>query len=97
MAPLQVLEIGKGTGWLQFIMHVDLRGQRLDLVIDRGKFLVFGGDELDRLLGDVRVGGDYGSDRLADEAYLLVGEDRLIMERRPIIGIGQHLQSRRRW
>jgi len=88
----QVLQIGKGTGWLQFIMDVDIRGQRLDLVIDGGKLLVFGGDELDRLLGDVGVSGEYRSDRLADEPYLLVGEDRLIMERRPIVGIGQHLQ-----
>src|SRR4051794_13324346 len=88
----KVLQIGKSTGWLQFIMDVDIRGQRLDLVIDRGKLLVFGGDELDRLLGDVWVGGEYRSDRLADEPYLLVGEDRLIMERRPIVGIGQYPQ-----
>src|SRR4051812_27723120 len=79
-------------GWLQFIMDVDIRGQRLDLVIDRGKLLVFGCDKLDRLLSDVRICGKYRSDRLADKSYLLVGEDRLIMERRPIIRVGQYLQ-----
>ena len=72
-------------------MHVDLRGQRIDLVIDRVHLLVFGGDELHRLLGDVRIGGDDGGDRLADEAHLLVGQDRLVVERRAVIGAFQHL------
>ena len=88
----QVFQIGKGTGWLQLIMDVDIRGQRLDLVIDRGKLFVFGCDKLDRLLSDVRVAGEYRSDRLADEPDLLVGEDRLIMKRWPIVRVRQYLQ-----
>ena len=55
---LEMLEIGEGAGRLELVVHVDLRGQRLDLVIDRRQFFVFGGDELYRLLGDVRIGGD---------------------------------------
>ena len=55
---LEVLEVGEGAGRLELVVHVDLRGQRLDLVEDRRQLLVFGGDELHRLLGDVRIGGD---------------------------------------
>jgi hypothetical protein len=51
LGALEVLEVGKRAGRLELVMHVDLRGQRLDLVVDRGKFLVFGGDELHRLFG----------------------------------------------
>ena len=58
LAPLRCFRSAKVRGWLQFIMDVDIRGQRLDLVIDRGQLLVFGGDELHRLLGDVRIGGE---------------------------------------
>ena len=87
-----MFQIGKGTGWLQLIMDVDIRGQRLDLVIDRGKLFVFGCNQLDRLLSDVGVAGEYRSDRLADEPYLLVGEDRLIMKRWPIVRVRQYLQ-----
>ena len=88
---LQMLEVGEGAGGLELVVDIDLRGQRIDLVIDRRQFLVFGGDELHRLLGDVRIGGDHGGDRLADEAHLLVRQDRLVVERRAVIGTGQHL------
>ena len=91
LGALEVLEVGEGAGGLELLMHVDVRRQRLDLVVDRRQLLVFGGDELHRLLGDVRIGGDDGGDRLADEAHLLVREDRLVVERRPVIGTLQHL------
>ena len=91
--PFEVLEIGEGAGRLELVVHIDLGGCRLDLVEDRGQFLVFGGDELYRLVGNVRVGGDHGGDRLADEAHLLVRQDRLVVEGRPVIGIGDHLHD----
>ena len=68
-----------------------MRGHRFDLVVDRGQFLVFGDDVLDRRLGDVRVGGHHDRDRLADEAHLVDRQDRLVVERRAVIGIGDHL------
>jgi len=92
-----VLEVGEGAGRLEPVVHMDVAGQRLDLVVDRRQLLVFGGDELRRLLGDVRIGGDHGRHRLADEAHLLVRQDRLIMKRRTVIRIGQVPSSRRRW
>ncbi len=88
---LEVLEVGEGAGRLEPIVHIDVAGQRLDLVVDRRQLLVFGGDELHRLLGDVRIGGDHDRHRLPDEAHLLVRQDRLIMERRTVIRIGQYL------
>ena len=72
-------------------MHENVRRQRVDLVKDRRQLLVFGGDQLHRLFGDVRVGGEHGRDRLADKADLLVGQDRLIVERWAVVGALQHL------
>ena len=56
------------------------------LVEDRRQFLVFCDDELRRLLGDVRVGGEHDRDRFADEVHLVDRQDRLIVECRPVIG-----------
>ena len=70
---------------------IDVGGQRLDLVEDRRQLLVFRGDELHGLLGDMRIAGDDGGDRLADEAHLLVRQDRLIVEGGAVIGSADHL------
>ena len=50
---------------------IDLRGHRLDLVVHRGQLLVFGGDEMHRLLRHVRIGGQHHRHRLADVAHLV--------------------------
>jgi hypothetical protein len=73
-------------------VHIDAAGQRIDLVIDRGQLLVFGADELHRLVRHVRIGGDDRGDRLADKAHLLVRQDRLVVEGRAVIGVGQDFQ-----
>ena len=86
-----MLEVGERAGGLEPVCTIDLRGQRLDLVVDRRQLLVFGGDELHRLFGDVRIGGDHGRDRFADEAHLLVRQDRLVVESRPVVRVGMTL------
>ena len=88
VAALEVLEIGKRAGGLQRIVHDRLRGHGLDLVVHRGQLLVLGGDEMHRLFGDVRVDGEHHGDRLADVAHLVEREDRLIVERRAVIRLG---------
>ncbi len=64
---LEVHEVGEGAGGLELVVDIGFRRQRIDFIVDRGQFLVFGGDELHRLVGDVRVGRDHGGHRLADE------------------------------
>ena len=91
LAALEVLEIGEGAGRLELLVHQDLRGQRLDLVEDRRQFLVFGDDQLRRLLGDMRIGGEHHRDRLADVAHLVDRQDRLVVECRPVIGLRDDL------
>ena len=76
---------------LQLIVHMHVRRHRLDLVEHRRQFLVFGDDQLRRLLGDVRVGGQHDRHWLADEPHLVDRQDRLVVERRAVIGIGDHL------
>jgi hypothetical protein len=87
LAPGEVLEISEGAGGLELVMHIDLRGHRLDLVVDRRQLLVFGDDLLHGLLGDMRIGREHDRDRLAHEAHLVDREDRLVVECRPIIGM----------
>jgi hypothetical protein len=64
------------------------RRHRLDLVVDRLELLVFGGDRLHGGVGDMGIGGEHHRDRLADEAHFVHGQDRLVVERRAVIGIG---------
>ena len=45
------------------------------------------------LFGDVRVGREHHRDRLADVAHLVESEDRLVVERRAVIGFGNDLQN----
>src|SRR6516162_7190331 len=82
---LEVLEVGKGFGRPQFVMHVDFGIQSLDFVEDGGQFVVLRSDELRSCLGDVRITGDDRGNRLADKAHFLVGQNRLIMEGGPVI------------
>ena len=72
-------------------MHQRLVLRRLDLVEHRRQLLVFGDDELRRLLGDVRIGGEHDRDRLADVVHLVDREDRLVVEGRAVIGLGDDL------
>ncbi len=91
LATLEVLEIGEGAGRLEFLVHQRLVFGGLDLVEDRRQFLVFCDDELRRLLGHVRVGGEHDRDRFADEVHLVDRQDRLVVECRPVIGGGDDL------
>ena len=88
LAPLHVLQVGEGAGRLELVVHDRLRGHRLDLVVDRGQLLVLGDDEVRRLLGDVRIGREHDRDRLADVAHLVDREDRLVVERRAVVRLG---------
>ncbi len=85
---LQMLEVGEGAGGLQFLMHEHLVVGRLDLVEHRRQLLVFGGDQLRRLLGHMRVVGQHHGDRLADITHLVERQDRLVVEGRAVIGVG---------
>ncbi len=85
--PGEMFQVRKSPGGLEHVMHDRPRGQRLDLVIDRGKLVIVGGDQLHRLLGHVRVGGQHHGDRLAHMADLLMRQDRLVVEGRAVIGM----------
>ena len=91
LAAFEMLEIGEGAGRLELVMHQRLVCGRLDLVEHGRQFLIVGDDLLHRLLGDVRIGGEHDRDRLADKMHLADGEDRLVVERRAVIGIGDDL------
>jgi hypothetical protein len=84
----EVLQIGKGAGRLQLIVDEDRRGERLDFVEHRRHRLVVDFNRLSRLFGNMRVGCEYCRDRLADMANLALGEDRLVVKRRAVIGLG---------
>ena len=56
-----------------------------------GSSSILGDDQLGSLLGDVRIGGEHDRDRLADIMHLVDGQDRLIVERRAVIGLGDDL------
>ncbi len=91
LASLEMLEIGKAAGRPQLLVNVDRGGHGLHLVVDRGQFLVFRHDLVDRGFGDVGIGGHHHRDRLADEAHLVDRQDGLIVERGAVVGIGDHL------
>ena len=87
LAALEMLEVGESAGWLQFIVHQRLVFGRLDLVENRRQFLVFRYDLLRGLVGDMRIAGEHHRDRFADKMHLANGQDRLVVECRPVIGI----------
>ncbi len=88
LAALEMLQVGERRRRLQHLVHDRVRVRGLALVEDGGQFLVLGDDEARRMLGDVRVFRQHHRDRLAGEAHLAVGEDRLVVKGRPVIGIG---------
>ena len=87
----EVLEVGEGAGGLELLVHQDLVLGRLDLVEDRRQFLVLGDDQRRGLLGDMGVLGEHHRDRLADVVHLADREDRLVVERRAVIGMRDDL------
>ena len=84
---LQMFEIGKGRRRLQFVVDEDTGGHGVRFVVDGGQFLVIGRDQARGLFGHLRIGREHDGDRLAGEADLAVGEDRLIVKSGPIIGM----------
>ena len=92
-----MLEIGERCRRFELVMDEDIGCHRLDLVIDRRKFFVVRGDQADRLLGDVRIGGKHDRDRLADKAYFAVRQDRLIVESGTVIRMRNRPCECRRW
>jgi len=90
-AALQVLEIGKSAGRLEHVVDDDVGLHRRDLVVYRRQFVVFGRDQLHRVLGDMRIGGEHHRDRLADVVHLVERQDRLIVEGGTVIGLGNDL------
>ena len=87
---LQVLEIGKGAGGLQRLVHDRLRAHRLHLVVDGRQLVVFGGDEVHRFFRHVRVGREHHCHRLANVAHLVQRKHGLIVERRSVVRIRHH-------
>ena len=63
----------------------------LDLVVDRRQLFVLGGDGLGCRFRNQRIGGKHHGHRLADETHLVDREYRLVVERRTVIGLGDHL------
>jgi hypothetical protein len=88
---LEVLEVRERSGRTQLVVHVDACGERFGFVEDGRQLLIFGRDELHRFLGNVRIDGDDGRDRFADEANLPLGKNRLIVEGRTVIGVRDYL------
>ena len=87
---LQMLEVGKGAGRLEDVVHDRLGRRRLDLVEDRGQLLVLGDDLARRLLGDVRIARQHHRNRLAEEADLLEREhELLVVKGRPVVRVRQ--------
>ena len=87
----QVLEVGKGCGWLELVMDESARGECLHLVIDCGQLFVLRADELHCLLRNVRIARQDHRDRLADETHLAVRQDRLVVKCRAVIRIWNDL------
>ena len=88
LTPFEMLEIGEGGGGLELVVHQHLVVGGFDLVEHRRQFLVVGDDQLRRLFGDMRIVGQHGGDRLADIMHLAERQDRLVVEGRAVIGIG---------
>ena len=88
-ATLEMLEIGKGSGRPQLVMHQDLVIRRLDLVEDGRQLLIFGNDESGSRLGHMRVGSQHHGDGLADIMHFVDCEDRLIVKSRAVIWLRQ--------
>ncbi len=82
---LKMLEIGKCPGRFEHLVHDNIGLQRLDFVIHRRQLFILGGNQLHRLVGDMRIARQDGGDRLTDVAHFVDGEDRLIVECRAVV------------
>src|SRR6516164_1238665 len=85
---LQILEVRKGAGGLELLVHYSLRGHRLDLVVNGWQLLIVGDDELGSFFGHMRVSGERDGDGLSDIADLVHGENRLVVECWPVKWMG---------
>ena len=90
-AALEMFQIGESAGRLEHVVDQDVGLHGLDFVIDRRQFLVFGGDQLHRLFGDMRIACQHHRDRLADMAHFVERQNRLIVESRAVIRLGDKL------
>src|SRR5262245_7949684 len=93
LAPLEVLQIGKGAGRLQLVVYDNLVFGSLHLVIHSRQLFVFGNDLLHGLLRDVRIVRQYDSYRLTYEMHFADGEDRLVVKCRAIVGVWNNAQD----
>ncbi len=91
LGALEVLQVGEGAGGLELLVHQDLVLGRLDLVEHRRQLVVLGDDQRRGLVGDMGVLGEHHGDRLADVVHLVDREDRLVVERRAVIGVRDDL------
>ncbi len=89
--PFRCFRSAKVPAGLQHVMDQNVRLHRLDFVVDRRQFFVFGGDHLHGLLGDMRIARQHDRDRLADMAHFVERQDRLIVEGRAVIRLGNKL------
>jgi hypothetical protein len=85
---LEVLEVGEASGWAQLLVHGHARGHRFDFVVERGQLLVLRDDLLRCRLGHMRIARQHDRNRLADEADLVDSENRLVVECRPVVRVG---------
>ena len=90
-AALEMFQVGEGAGRLEHVMHQNVGLHGLDFVIDRRQFLIFGGDQLHCLFGDMRIARQHDRDRLADMAHFVERQNRLIVKGRAVIGLGDQL------
>ncbi len=58
------------------LMHDNVGLQRLDFVVHRRQFVIICGNQLHRLVGDMRIARQHGGNRLTDVAHFVDGEDR---------------------
>ena len=91
LAALQVFEIGKGACRPQHVVNQSVGLHRRDLVIHRRQFVIFGGDQLHGLLGDVRIASQHGRNRLADITHFVERQDRLVVKGGAVIGFRDQL------
>jgi hypothetical protein len=89
-----MLEICERPGRLEHVVNDRCAGRCGGHFIEDGlERLVFDDDEVGRFLGDVRIGGQHDGNRFADVAHLLERKNRLIVESRSVIRVGDQLHD----
>ncbi len=84
---LEMFQIGESTRRPQHVMDQNVRLHGCDFVKHRRQLFILGRYQLRGLFGDMRITCQYGGDRLADKANFVEGKYRLIVKRRPVIGL----------